>query len=75
MKICAGLFAPCTNPPNPARRIEDPEDKGPPVELCDACADGTDDLLARVVAQGKMEQFAFEIEAAERATSSTRWQA
>jgi hypothetical protein len=70
--VCAGLFGPCSNPPDPKFLLEDPDGKGPPIERCRFCAEAGDELLQRVINEGKLERLDFEIEAARLSTSTER---
>ena len=70
--VCAGLFGPCSNPPDPACRLDDPDGALPPVHRCRACAEACDAIFARAEREGKLERLAFEVDAALIATSPGR---
>jgi len=51
--VCVGLFGPCSNPPDPACALEDPDGVGPPVQRCRTCAEAGDAFLNKVFSSPK----------------------
>lgn len=69
---CAGLFGPCSNLPDPAYRLDAPDGVRPSTHRCRACAEACDAIFARAIREGKLEQLAFEVDAARFKTASDR---
>lgn len=70
--ICAGLFGPCSNKPDPKYKMDDPDGKLPPVHRCAECGEAGDAFMKMVFDQGKGEKLAFELDALKVQTTYDR---
>ena len=67
---CAGFLAPCSNLPDPAFTVEDPEGTGDPVLFCADCGRAGEEFFRRVFADRRLvDELNFAVEAAHASTS------